>query len=72
MSPYVRQVIEELEALPLEKQEAYAAFLHEEIKSDEIWDALFAKSHDMLGEMAAEAIAEYKAGRTTPLEDIVG
>jgi len=42
--------------------------LHPEIESERRWDELFAKSSDMLSEMAAEAIREDEAGLTQALD----
>jgi hypothetical protein len=39
-----------------------------ESESERRWDELFAMSHDMLAEMAAEAIREDEAGLTAPLD----
>jgi len=39
----------------------------EDIESDRRWDELFAESQDFLGELAAEAKAEYEAGLTDEL-----
>lgn len=39
----------------------------DEVESERRWDDLFAKSRDMLLEMAAEAIREDEAGLTEPL-----
>jgi hypothetical protein len=49
----------------LQKAVAEASKLPE---SERRWDELFAKSHDMLAEMAAEAIREDEAGLTKPLD----
>ena len=35
---------------------------------DPVWNALFAQSQDILMQMADEALAEYLAGRTEPLD----
>jgi len=41
----------------------------EEIRADEeVWTRQFVGSHDMLRMMAQEAAAEYRAGRTKPME----
>jgi len=41
----------------------------EEIRADEeAWERQFAESHDALRTMAREAAAEYRAGRTKPME----
>lgn len=39
-----------------------------ELDSERRWDELFARSGDMLSEMAAEAICEDEAGLTQPLD----
>jgi hypothetical protein len=39
-----------------------------ELESEELWNDLFARSHDMLAEMAAEAIREDELGLTEPLD----
>ncbi len=39
----------------------------DDIESERRWDELFAKSQDLLSEMAAEAKAEYEAGLTDEL-----
>ena len=40
------------------------AELEDEIK----WDAAFASSHNALAKLAADAMAEYKAGKTQDLD----
>jgi len=54
--------------LPDEEQEAFAAFMLAELESEKRWDDLFARSQDLLSEMAAEAQREYDAGLTEPLD----
>ena len=39
----------------------------DEIEAERRWDELFAKSQDVLAELAAEAKAEYEAGLTDEL-----
>jgi hypothetical protein len=39
-----------------------------ELESEQRWDDLFARSQDLLSEMAAEAIREDEAGLTQPLD----
>ena len=38
------------------------------LESERRWDELFARSPDLLEKLAAEAIAEYEAGLTEPLD----
>jgi hypothetical protein len=54
--------------LPTEEQDAIAAQLIEEIEIEVRWDASFARSHDILEQMADEAIREHRAGLTLPLD----
>ena len=39
-----------------------------ECADEERWQAAFARSRDMLKQMAAEALADFDAGRTEPLD----
>ncbi len=43
------------------------AGLLEELASERRWEELFAGSHDLLGHLADEALAEHRAGRTEEL-----
>jgi hypothetical protein len=58
----------EASKLPDAAQDVAAAHLLEDIDSERRWAALFAKSGDLLERMAAEALANHKAGRTQPLD----
>lgn len=53
--------------LPTEEQDALATALLSEIESERRWDRLFRESEDILGELAEEALAEDRAGKTKPL-----
>ena len=37
-------------------------------EDEQLWDEVFADSQDMLAELADEAIAEHRAGYSTPLD----
>jgi len=52
--------------LPEKDQEALGALILREIESEKKWAELFAKSQDQLSELADQAMADHKAGRTTP------
>lgn len=45
-------------------QDAIASRLLEELKEEKQWDDTFAQSQDILAQLAAEAMAEYRAGQT--------
>ena len=55
-------------ALPEAEQDAFGRFLMAEIEAEAEWDAAFASSQDELANMAREALAEYDAGETKPLD----
>ncbi len=42
-----------------------------ELEDEARWDEAFAGSQDKLARMADQAIKEFKAGKTVPLEDIL-
>ncbi len=66
-----------LKTLPASEQDAIpssmvakgiAAMILEELEDEIRWDAAFAGSQDALAKLAAEAIAEYRAGKTQELD----
>ena len=63
--------IAEAEKLPLEEQDVLAAILVEEIASEQRWSMSFARSEHVLEALAAEALAEFKAGKTRPLDELL-
>jgi hypothetical protein len=63
------QAVAQAEKLPPEEQDALAAILIEEIASERRWSKSFARSENLLEGMAAEALAEFKAGKTKPLDE---
>lgn len=56
--------------LPPEEQDVLAAILLEEIASEQRWSVSFTRSESVLEGLAAEALAEFKAGKTKPLDDL--
>jgi len=71
MTELLKKAFEAVSKLPPETQDAIAARLLVELEDEDRWDEAFAKSQDQLARMADEAISEYKAGKTVPLEDIL-
>jgi hypothetical protein len=67
MTKLLEEALKEVAKLPEAEQDAVAAILLEELASEQRWAESFAKSPDKLAKLAAEALAEYKAGRTKPL-----
>jgi hypothetical protein len=68
MTKLWKKVSKTIERLPEGEQDAMAAILLEEVESEERWVAAFSESQELLAELAEEALAEYRVGKTTPLE----
>jgi hypothetical protein len=68
MTALLQKALSQVDALPPEEQDALASLILEEMKSEKRWDELFASSQGELSRLAQEAITEYKAGKTTPLD----
>lgn len=60
--------VAQAENLPPEEQDVLAAILLEEIASEQRWSQSFARSEHVLEALAAEALAEFKAGKSRPLD----
>jgi hypothetical protein len=69
MTQVLEAALAEVAKLPPEEQDALATLLMDEIKSEQRWGQSFARSQDTLKALASEAIAEFTAGKTRPLED---
>ncbi|MBI3979956.1 MAG: hypothetical protein HY331_17415 [Chloroflexi bacterium] len=67
------QAIAEAATLPPEDQDALAALILAEIEDGRRWEELFAdgRSSIVLERLAAEALAEDRAGLTEPLEGLL-
>ena len=57
----------EIEKLPSTEQNEFAAWILEELHSEQRWAKLFAESSNMLSHFADEALAEHKAKKTKKL-----
>lgn len=68
MTRLLEQAFSEAAQLPEDEQNAFAAFLLEELRSEERWNRSFARSGDALAKLAAEALGEYRTGKTKPLD----
>ena len=53
---------------PVTCQVVIATLILEELEDDQRWDESFARSPDVLAKLAAEAMAEYRAGKTQELD----
>ena len=68
MTKLLEQAFAEAAKLPEGDQDALAQAVLAELASERRWDELFAASADVLSELAQEALAEHRAGRTKPLD----
>ena len=68
MAPLLQQAFTAVAALPAEDQDAWAARLLDELSAEEAFDRKLAATGGRLAGLAAEALAEYRAGGTAPLD----
>jgi hypothetical protein len=68
MTELLEKAISQLKALPPSEQNAVATMILQELEDERRWDESFAHSPDLLAKLAAEAMAEYYAGKTQPLD----
>ncbi|MCC5644061.1 hypothetical protein LC607_14100 [Nostoc sp. CHAB 5824] len=68
MTELLEQAIAKLKNLPANEQDAIAAMILAELEDERHWDETFARSPDILAKLAAEAMAEYRAGKTQELD----
>lgn len=61
-------IISEIEKLPPEEQSQFAAWILEELHSEQRWSKSFARSSDLLSHLADEALEEHKAKKTKKFE----
>ena len=63
MTAALKNIFEKINNLPASEQNAIAVLLAEELT----WQKSYAKSQHELSSLAAEALAEYRKGKTKPL-----
>ena len=68
MSEQLERAIAKLKTLPPQQQNEMATIILEELEDEDRWDTTFAKSQDALAKLAAEAMTEYRAGKTQELD----
>ena len=70
MTELLQQAFDRASELPREEQDRVARFLLAELESERRWEELFScpESEELLGRMADEALADHRAGLTTPLD----
>ena len=64
MTQLLEKALSEVAKLPPSEQDAVAAILLEELASEKKWSELFAESQELLTQLADEALAEDRAGKT--------
>lgn len=68
MTKLLQRAFEGVSKLPESEQDALGRILLDELASERRWEELFAGSHDLLAELAAQASAEQRVGRTDKLD----
>ena len=68
MTQLLERAFTEASKLPDKEQDAVASLLLEELASEKRWDEAFASSQDQLSEMGRQALREFEAGETRPMD----
>lgn len=68
MTQLLEKAFAKASELSAEEQDAIAELVLKEIESEKRWDEAFAGSPDLLSELADEALAEHRAGKTEDLD----
>ena len=68
MTKLLEEAFAEASKLPVQEQDALAAVILEELASERRWDQAFANSADLLAQLADQALAEHRAGKTHILD----
>lgn len=71
MTELLEKAFAEAAKLPQEAQDMLARMLLDDLAAEEKWDETFAKSQGELAALADEALAEFQAGKTKKLEEIL-
>lgn len=68
MTELLEKAFAEAAKLPAREQDALAAWILDEVASEQRWERAFADSTDTLTRLANEALAEHREGRTRGLD----
>ena len=68
MTSLLKEAFEKASELPPEEQDAFARLLLAELEDEVQWADAFARSEDLLGKLADEALAEFVSGDTEILD----
>ena len=69
MTQVLEAALAEVAKLPPAEQDALATLLLDEIRTEQQWSSTFSKSQQTLKTLADEALAEFRAGKTKPLDE---
>jgi aspartate/glutamate racemase len=67
MTKLLKQAIAKIKTLSADQQDSIAQIILEELEDEHRWDDSFARSEDLLAELAAEAMTEHRAGKSQEL-----
>ena len=68
MTQLLERAFAEASKLPAAEQDALASVFLAELKSEQRWAQAFGSSQDELAKLADEALREFEAGETLPLD----
>jgi hypothetical protein len=68
MTRLLEEAFRKASALPEVEQDVIAASILADLEDERLWSETFANSQDVLAELAAEAHAEHRSGRTLSLD----
>ena len=68
MTELLRKAFEEASKLQATEQDALASVLLQELEDERRWDGALETTPEQLARLADEALADFRAGRTEPLD----
>jgi hypothetical protein len=68
MTQLLERAFAEAARLPEAEQDSFASLLLAELESERRWSETFASTQEQLASLADEALREYEAGETQPLD----
>ena len=68
MTTLLKKAFNEASRLSQQEQDIIAAWILEELASEQKWEKSFADSQNVLVQLADEALAEHSAGKTSELD----
>ena len=68
MTKLLEQAVAKVKELSAAEQDAIAKLILDELEDDTRWEKRFTQSQDALAKLAAEAMAEDRAGKTQELD----